>query len=263
MDPPHQSKGGNRPRDGKRGPSQSTVPHQKDAYARLLSQHHSSKFRSYLDQYVQQQGEERGPSEQRQGLAYSEKQDIPQRKRDQAFIECSDSSDFSPSPMKGKGGEESSLSLYMDKLNSRGALQEPERRQGVSDKQRRGERRDTNTSQDGDVESGEEFASLKQRDSQQQQQQQIRNKGYKDHAYKVPTSNQVNKDMSYGASPPKAFSSFPAQAQEKKKSKKKNVPKTNADNKRGGPMYPDFDADMSTSPLNKSKNMQPQGKKWS
>uniref|UniRef100_A0A4W5PQL3 DIS3-like exonuclease 2 n=1 Tax=Hucho hucho TaxID=62062 RepID=A0A4W5PQL3_9TELE len=39
--------------------------------------------------------------------------------------------------MKGKGGEESSLSLYMDKLNSRGALQEPERRQGVSDKQRR------------------------------------------------------------------------------------------------------------------------------
>uniref|UniRef100_A0A8C7HX10 DIS3-like exonuclease 2 n=1 Tax=Oncorhynchus kisutch TaxID=8019 RepID=A0A8C7HX10_ONCKI len=36
--------------------------------------------------------------------------------------------------MKGKGGEESSLSLYMDKLNSRGALQEPERRQGVSDK---------------------------------------------------------------------------------------------------------------------------------
>uniref|UniRef100_A0A8C8FUM0 DIS3-like exonuclease 2 n=1 Tax=Oncorhynchus tshawytscha TaxID=74940 RepID=A0A8C8FUM0_ONCTS len=116
MDPPHQSKGGNRPRDGKRGPSQSTVPHQKDAYARLLSQHHSSKFRSYLDQYVQQQGEERGPSEQRQGLAYSEKQDIPQRKRDQAFIECSDSSDFSPSPMKGKGGEESSLSLYMDKL---------------------------------------------------------------------------------------------------------------------------------------------------
>uniref|UniRef100_A0A8C7NRI4 DIS3-like exonuclease 2 n=1 Tax=Oncorhynchus mykiss TaxID=8022 RepID=A0A8C7NRI4_ONCMY len=168
MDPPHQSKGGNRPRDGKRGPSQSTVPHQKDAYARLLSQHHSSKFRSYLDQYVQQQGEERGPCEQRQGLAYSEKQDIPQRKRDQAFIECSDSSDFSPSPMKGKGGEESSLSLYMDKLNSRGA-------------------------------------------------------------------------------------------QEKKKSKKKNVPKTNADNKRGGPMYPDFDADMSTSPLNKSKNMQPQG----
>ncbi|KAM9459342.1 DIS3-like exonuclease 2 isoform 1-T3 [Salvelinus alpinus] len=257
MDPPHQSKGGNRPRDGKRGPSQSTVPHQKDAYARLLSQHHSSKFRSYLDQYVQQQGEERGPSEQRQGLAYSEKQDIPQRKRDQAFIECSDSSDFSPSPMKGKGGEESSLSLYMDKLNSRGALQEPERRQGVSDKQRRGERRDTNTSQDGDVESGEEFASLKQRDSQHQQQ--IRNKDHKDHVYKVPTSNQGNKDMSYGASPPKAFSSFPAQAQEKKKSKKKNVPKTNADNKSGGPMYPDFDADMSTSPLNKSKNMQPQG----
>uniref|UniRef100_A0A674C8D6 DIS3-like exonuclease 2 n=1 Tax=Salmo trutta TaxID=8032 RepID=A0A674C8D6_SALTR len=173
----------NLPRDGKRGPSQSTVPHQKDAYARLLSQHHSSKFRSYLDQYVQQQGEERGPSEQRQGLAYSEKQDIPQRKRDQ-------------------GGEESSLSLYMDKLNSRGALQEPERRQGVSDKQRRGERRDTNTSQDGDVESGEEFASLKQRDSQQQQQ--IRNKDYKDHVYKGGSKKQVfeaymtTEDVSHG-----------------------------------------------------------------
>uniref|UniRef100_A0A674CBG4 DIS3 like 3'-5' exoribonuclease 2 n=1 Tax=Salmo trutta TaxID=8032 RepID=A0A674CBG4_SALTR len=52
MDPPHQSKGGNRPRDGKRGPSQSTVPHQKDAYGKKTrgSQGGSKKqvFEAYM-----------------------------------------------------------------------------------------------------------------------------------------------------------------------------------------------------------------------
>lgn len=92
-----------------------------------------------------QQGEKNGPNAQRQGLAHSNKHDIPLRKRDQAFIECSDSSDFSPSPMKGKGGEEGSLSLYMDKWCAAGGFR----------KAATGVRRDTKTSQDRDMESGE------------------------------------------------------------------------------------------------------------
>ncbi|KAJ8011281.1 hypothetical protein DPEC_G00056520 [Dallia pectoralis] len=250
MDPPCQPKGGNRSREVRQGPAHSNASHQKDAYARLLSQHHSSKFRSYLEQYAQQQqGEEIVQSTQRQGLTHSDKQDIPPRKRDQALIEFSDSSDFSPSPMRGNGGDESSMSLYMDKLNSRASPQEPELRHGVSDKQRRGERRDTNTSRDGDVESGEEFGFNKR------QQHQTRNK---DRHTDSPVGSHGKKDFSGGASPLKATSTGPIPEQEKK-SKKKNVPKNHPDNKRDGPVQPNCTAAVVNSPGNKAKRVPPPG----
>uniref|UniRef100_A0AAY5JYF8 DIS3-like exonuclease 2 n=1 Tax=Esox lucius TaxID=8010 RepID=A0AAY5JYF8_ESOLU len=200
MDSPGQPKGGNRSREARHGPSHSSGPRQKDAYARLLSQHHSVKFRSYLDQYAQQQGEEHLPSALRQGLVHSDKQDIPPRRRDQALIECSDSSDFSPSPMR-------------------------------------------------DVESGEEFGFVRP-------QHQMRNK---DRHSDLPVENHGKKNMSHGASPLKASSTGPVPEQEKKKSKKKNVPKNNLDNKPDGPAHTDLNADVSNSPLNKVKPAPPQG----
>uniref|UniRef100_A0A7N8Y1A7 DIS3-like exonuclease 2 n=1 Tax=Mastacembelus armatus TaxID=205130 RepID=A0A7N8Y1A7_9TELE len=77
--------------------------------------------------------------------------------------------------MKSKG-EESSLSLYMEKLSTRSAHQDCERKQGVSDRQRRGQRRDTTTSHDGDIESGEELCSFKPYESKKHQKQQKKNK---------------------------------------------------------------------------------------
>uniref|UniRef100_A0A672ZH87 DIS3-like exonuclease 2 n=1 Tax=Sphaeramia orbicularis TaxID=375764 RepID=A0A672ZH87_9TELE len=73
-------------------------------------------------------------------------------------------------------GEESSLSLYMEKRSIRNAQQDCERKQGVSDRQRRGQRRDTTTSHDGDIESGEELIALKPNDSKKHQKQHKKNK---------------------------------------------------------------------------------------
>uniref|UniRef100_A0A8C5BZA2 DIS3-like exonuclease 2 n=1 Tax=Gadus morhua TaxID=8049 RepID=A0A8C5BZA2_GADMO len=161
MDSPLQSKRVDRRRKpSKRSPNQSSTPPQKDAYARLLAQHHSSKFRSYLEQYVQE-----SPA---------------------AAVDLSDSSDFSPCSAKGRC-EDSALSLYMEKLNGRGggggALppQDVDRKQGVCE--RRGQRRDTATSHDGDVDSAEENGSShKPSDAKPpppppQQRQPKRNKG--------------------------------------------------------------------------------------
>ncbi|XP_078143582.1 DIS3-like exonuclease 2 [Centroberyx gerrardi] len=239
MDSPRQSNRANRNREAKRGQNHSSTPPQKDAYARLLSQHHSSKFRVYLEQYAKEssfQGEENGPSASPK--AHSDRLDIPQRKRDQAFIEFSDSSDFSPSSMKTKG-EESSLSLYMEKLNSRGAQQDCDRRQGVSDKQRRGQRRDTTTSQDGDIESGEELSSFKDSKQHQKQQKKIKDPN-RDHASKEAASC-----LRAPQSPRKTSSS--GQEQEKmKKSKKKNLPKNHEEEKsRDGAISSGVDAEMS------------------
>lgn len=173
MEPSKLNKKGNSNREPKRNQNQPSTPRQKDAYARLLSQHSSSKFSQYLEQYAKDTSFQRdlnGPSTQ----ACSERVNIPQQKRDQALFDFSDSSDFSPSSLKNKG-EESSLSLYMEKLSTRNAQQECERKQGVSDKQRRGQRRDTTTSQDGDIESGEELSSVKSSETKRHQKQQKKN----------------------------------------------------------------------------------------
>uniref|UniRef100_A0A672ZHB6 DIS3-like exonuclease 2 n=1 Tax=Sphaeramia orbicularis TaxID=375764 RepID=A0A672ZHB6_9TELE len=62
----------------------------------------------------------------------------------------------------------------MEKRSIRNAQQDCERKQGVSDRQRRGQRRDTTTSHDGDIESGEELIALKPNDSKKHQN---KNKG--------------------------------------------------------------------------------------
>ncbi|XP_023277675.1 DIS3-like exonuclease 2 [Seriola lalandi dorsalis] len=225
MDSPLQSKKANVNREPKRTQNQSSTPPQKDAYARLLSQHRSSKFSLYLEQYAKDlscQREGNGPSTLLK--AQSDRLNIPQRKRDQVPNDFSDSSDFSPSSLRSKG-EDSSLSLYMEKISSRNPQQECERKQGVSDRQRRGQRRDTTTSQDGDIESGEELSCLTPNDSHKPQKQQKKNKD----------SKGTDSFVGLPQSPKKASTS--GQEQEKMmKSKKKNLPKQpDEDRSREGP----------------------------
>ncbi|XP_006787019.1 DIS3-like exonuclease 2 isoform X2 [Neolamprologus brichardi] len=213
MDSPRKAKKANVNREPKHSQNQSSRPPQKDAYARLLSQHRSSKFSLYLEQYAKDsssQREDNGPSPQLK--AQSDRVSIPARQRDQVFNDFSDSSDFSPSSVKSKGGE-SSLSLYMEKLNTRNVQQDCERRQGVFDGQRRGQRRDTATSHDGDVESGEELGSLKPNDAKKHQKQQRKNKD-------------LNRDVGS-----KETDQPGGRLQSPKKSKKKNLPKHPEDEK--------------------------------
>lgn len=237
MDPPRQSKKANLNREPKRNHNHTGSPHLKDAYARLLSQHNGAKFSQYLEQYAQD------ISAQREGLgtstvlrAQSDRLNIPQRKGDQVPNHFSDSSDFSPSSLKSKG-EERSLSLYMEKLNSRSAQQECERKQGVLERQQRGQRKDTATSQDGDIESGEDAASLKPTQSKKQQKK--------------------TKDSKESSSPKKA--SAVGQEEKMNKSKKKNQPKSpEDDDSRQGTSKPDADAQLTRpkSPCGKNKNLQ-------
>lgn len=237
MDPPRQPKKTNLNRDPKRNQNHSGSPHPKDAYARLLSQHNGAKFSQYLEQYAQD------TSAQREGLgtstvlrAQSDRLNIPQRRGDQVPNHFSDSSDFSPSSLKSKG-DERSLSLYMEKLNSHSAQQECEKNLGAFERQQRGQRKDTTTSQDGDIESGEDAALLKLSQSKKQQKK--------------------TKDLKESSSPKKAN----AVGQELKmnKSKKKNLPKSSEDDDgRQGTSRPDVDAQFvqPKSPCNKNQNLQ-------
>lgn len=251
MDSPRQSKNLNR--EPKRSQNQSSTPPQKDAYARLLSQHSSSKFSQYLEQYARDtsfQREGNGPSTLLK--AQSDRLNIPQRKGEQVPNDFSDSSDFSPSSMKSKG-EESSLSLYMEKLNTRGAQQDCERKQGVPDRQRRGQRRDTTASHDGDIESGEEFGSLKPNDSKKHQKQQKKNKD----------SKEADSFAGRPQSPKKASASG-QELDKMTKSKKKNLPKhPEEERSREGTLKSGVDSQMSRpkSPHGKDKKLQqPRGK---
>uniref|UniRef100_A0A3P8U954 DIS3-like exonuclease 2 n=1 Tax=Amphiprion percula TaxID=161767 RepID=A0A3P8U954_AMPPE len=252
MDSPQQSKA-NLNREPKRSQNQSSTPPQKDAYARLLSQHRSSKFSSYLEQYA------KDSSIQREGnwpnpllKAQSDRLNTPQQKRDQVFYDFSDSSDFSPSSMKSRG-EESSQSMYMEKLSIRNAQQDCERQQGVCDRQRRGQRRDTTTSHDGDIESGEELGSLKPNEVKKQQKQQRR---FKD-SNKDGTSKETDSFVGRPQSPKKASPS--GQEQDKmKKSKKKMLHQEEEKNREGMSQMTLADAQMSRpkSPHGKEKRQQ-------
>ncbi|KAL6104148.1 dis3l2 [Pungitius sinensis] len=222
MDSPRQGKNLNR--EPKRTQNRPSNPPQKDAYARLLSQHCSSKFSLYLEQYA------KDTAFQREGTwpspllkAQSDRQSIPQKQREQVPNDFSDSSDFSPSSLKSKG-EESSLSLYMEKLSTRTAQQDFERKQGVSDRQRCGQRRDTATSQDGDVESGEELGSLKPYESKKR-----KNKDFN----KDVSSKETDSFVGRPQSPNTAGTS--GQEQEKmKKSKKKKANSRQPEEDRSG-----------------------------
>lgn len=244
MDSPRQSKKANLNREPKRSQNRSSVPPQKDAYARLLSQHRSSKFNLYLEQYA------------KEFRAQGDWLDMPQRKRDQTANDFSDSSDFTPSSMTSRG-DNSSLSLYMEKLSIRNPQQDCERKEGVSERQRWGQRRDTTTSHDGDIESGEEVSSSKP-ETKKHQKQQKKNKD----SNRDVTSKETSSFTGLPQSPKKA--STGGQEQEKvKKSKKKNLPKhPEEEESKKGPLrsWVDMsrpkspDASSATSSAVKSKN---------
>lgn len=156
MDSSRQSKKGNENRKNDVQNQPHILP-QKDAYARLLSQHRSSKFNAYLEQFAKNtlgQNDSNGPNT---SLPYVQSDGLPiAQRRDQLPSDFSDSSDFSPSSLKNKAAE-SSLALYMEKLRVGSGQPESETMPGVTERLRKGQRRDTTTSQDGDIESGEEL----------------------------------------------------------------------------------------------------------
>ncbi|CAL8343650.1 unnamed protein product [Merluccius merluccius] len=256
MDSPLQSKRADQRRKSKRSPNQSSTPPQKDAYARLLGQHHSSKFRAYLDQYVHEsstQVDDNGPASPF-AQSHSDRVDTAQatKGRHQAAVDFPDSSGFSLSSVKDRC-EESALSLYMEKLNGGGGgggggtmTQDTDRKQGVGERQRRGPRRDTTTSHDGDVDSAEENGSshkpvdAKQQLLQQQQQQQQQQR--------QPKKNKVpNRDSSHqlDAQASALHPNLSTQDQEKRK-KQQNQQEENRGAEVPGPK----------TPLGKAKHMQ-------
>ncbi|XP_072560603.1 DIS3-like exonuclease 2 isoform X2 [Paramormyrops kingsleyae] len=141
MEPRWQAKGSSHSREMRHGSSAPNMP-QKDAYSRLLSQHHSSAFRAYLEQFAREQN-----------LQTDHNRPGP------AGIGAPGTNGCSPHPAKDAESE-SCLSLYMGKLNGRGGgpvFEPPGPKPGPGARRpRRGERRDTNTSQDADIESSEE-----------------------------------------------------------------------------------------------------------
>ncbi|KAG5847214.1 hypothetical protein ANANG_G00123640 [Anguilla anguilla] len=201
MEPRRQVKGSNPSRDPRCGPTHAGVP-QKDAYARLLSQHQSSKFRSYRDQIAQQLQLDQNATE-----ASLDKQDLELNSGCQAAT----------------GSEaDSCLALYMEKLNERGGPADAPRgkhqqQAAVAGRQRRGERRDTNTSQDGDVESAEEGLH-RQRHSKKHRRGEA--------GPKSPVGSFGGNEASQGASPHKPGPQGGGKEHEKKKSKKKNASKS-------------------------------------
>lgn len=145
----------------------STPPPQKNAYARLLSQHNSSKFSLYLQQHMadtMSQIEELMPSTLTK--VQNDVQNVNVKKGEPVPCNLSDSTD--DSPLKGTG-EASSVSLYLQKLVTRNGQQDCERKQAAAGRQQRGQRRDTTTSYDGDVESGEELHLLQCNQAKKQQ----------------------------------------------------------------------------------------------
>lgn len=213
----------------KQNQTQSTIPPQKNAYARLLSQHNSSKFSLYLKQHMTDtmpQIEELMPSTPIK--VQSDVQNGTMKKGDPVPSNCSDSADVSPSALKLKG-EASSLSLYMQKLVTRNNQQDCERKQGMPGRPQRGQRRDTTTSYDGDVESGEELHLLK---CNQSKKQQKKNK------------DSQEADALFG--PPQSPKKASATGQEQKtaKSKKNNPKDPEEDTSRQGILKPAADTQM-------------------
>uniref|UniRef100_A0A3Q2QXN8 DIS3-like exonuclease 2 n=1 Tax=Fundulus heteroclitus TaxID=8078 RepID=A0A3Q2QXN8_FUNHE len=220
MEPPRQSKKTKQNREPKRSQNQSRAPPQKDAYARLLSQHSSSVFSSYLEQCAQDSLSQKEANDSGSALqAHHDKLNGAQQSRD-----FSDPGDFSLSS-KNKG-EESSLSLYMEKLSTRNARQESERKPGLSERQQRGQRRDTATSQDGDIESGEEVACSRPTSAKKHQKPQRK----KDE----PSKSAGPKAAEEYVGPVTAPANAGEQQQEKaRKSKKKSQPKHPGEEKNG------------------------------
>ncbi|KAJ8274659.1 hypothetical protein COCON_G00092840 [Conger conger] len=245
MESRRQVKGSNPSRDSRCGQPHAGMP-QKDAYARLLSQHHSSKFRTYRDQIAQQLQLDQNGTE-----ASFDKQDLELNRGCQAAT----------------GNEaESCLALYMEKLNERGGPAEAQSRKHqqqapVAGQQYRSERRDTNTSQDGDVESGEEGLH-RQRHPKKHRRSEA--------GLKPPVGSFGGNEVSQGPSPNKPGPLGGGKEHEKKKSKKKNASKSSEGVGREGacpdravPIQPqDGSPNASITPdKSKNKNKSGRGKK--
>lgn len=102
-------KSSTRSREAKRDQHPISHPPQKDAYARLLSQHQSIKFRSYLEQFSQPVSVTHDDETGLQRSAACSPGDKNRRTRGLPFTECADSSDTSPirQNKKGKSAEKS------------------------------------------------------------------------------------------------------------------------------------------------------------
>ncbi|MBN3295589.1 DI3L2 exonuclease, partial [Amia calva] len=147
-----------------------------------------------------------------------ERQDTPPRKREDDMKGGLCTNGYSPSATKGAEAE-SCLSLYMEKLSERGdSVETLKVAQGMAARQRHGKRRDTNTSQDGDVESGVLVGGLD-----------------KD---MLLSSRQEFSAAVHSSSP---GSGLEQQQDKKKKSKKKNVTKGNAGGNQEGSGFKDCD----------------------
>uniref|UniRef100_A0A8C9VK60 DIS3-like exonuclease 2 n=1 Tax=Scleropages formosus TaxID=113540 RepID=A0A8C9VK60_SCLFO len=172
MESQQQPKGSSQSREGKRAPNQ-PVMSQKDAYARLLSQHHSGKFRSYLDQFVQEQ---------------------------QLQAERNSSGG---AELDGKEPE-SCLSLYMEKLNERAVsvTEASGLKQGWIAQRQHNKRRGTSASQDGDVESGEE--GHVRHANARQQEKQLKGTGSKASMAEMQSNQQQNKKKPKKKNTPKS-----------------------------------------------------------
>lgn len=119
---PSKGKSSTRSREAKRDHHPIPNPPQKDAYARLLSQHQSIKFRSYLEQFSQPVSMIHDDETDLQRQSACSPGDKNRRTRGPPFAECADSSDTSPvhQNKKGKSAEKSirqEQSLVDRKLN--------------------------------------------------------------------------------------------------------------------------------------------------
>ncbi|MGH0149133.1 UNVERIFIED_CONTAM: hypothetical protein FKN15_015071 [Acipenser sinensis] len=243
MEHRRQAKGSNPSREFRRGQNHMAAP-QKDAYSRLLSQHHSSKFRSYLNQFAQQQQQ----IEESHGPAVSDPipdtSEARSRKGENEMRETGGRNGYSASPNKGAQAE-STLSLYMEKLNEHAEAGETLGvQQSMAVRQRHSKRKDTNTSQDGDVESGGEG---KQTGSETQQHDAS---SFRGPSVEIPSllETSVNKGMAHS---PRQGAVFPkhnsdggpesVQEQDKKKKLKKTQKKGRRDVRRDGSEYSDGD----------------------
>uniref|UniRef100_A0A8C9RNY7 DIS3-like exonuclease 2 n=1 Tax=Scleropages formosus TaxID=113540 RepID=A0A8C9RNY7_SCLFO len=182
MESQQQPKGSSQSREGKRAPNQ-PVMSQKDAYARLLSQHHSGKFRSYLDQFVQEQ------------QLQAERNSSGGAELDGICVKRN----------QGGGKEpESCLSLYMEKLNERAVsvTEASGLKQGWIAQRQHNKRRGTSASQDGDVESGEE--GHVRHANARQQEKQLKGTGSKASMAEMQSNQQQNKKKPKKKNTPKS-----------------------------------------------------------
>lgn len=141
------------------------------------------------------------------------------------MTDFSESSASSLSSSKNKG-EERSLSSYMERLSTQIDQQECERKPGVSERQRRGQRRDTTTSQDGDIESGEEPACSRPSSAKKHQKQQRK-------------KEEPNKSVgpkaaeAYSGRPTPPVDASEREQEKEKKAKKKGQPKQPEEERKG------------------------------